>query len=76
MSSRVSWFRSILSPNSGDMIIFQSRRSPAFCYPIEDVRQRDAFGLITKNADCVGQSHALTGDVAAVRSPLAGNFVW
>ena len=31
MSSRVSRSRSIRSPNSGDMIIFQSRGSPALC---------------------------------------------
>jgi hypothetical protein len=58
------------------MIIIPEPPVASFLPPIEDVRQRDAFGLITQNADCVGQSHALTGDVAAVRSPLAGNFVW
>jgi hypothetical protein len=55
---------------------FPEPRVASFLPPIENLRQRHAFDLIAKNADNGALPHALTGDVAAVRSPLAGDFVW
>src|ERR1700733_11060131 len=71
--SRVSRFKSALSPNSGDTINFQRRSSPAF----EPFRDVDGFSA-TIEPNSLGialLSGALTGDVAPMGSPLSGNGI-
>jgi len=52
------------SPNSGEMIIFQSRGSPAFCQRSRTFRRHNDFALVAKSAGFVALRCTVAGDVA------------
>jgi hypothetical protein len=76
MSSRVSWFRSISFAEFRRYDHFPETRVAILLPAIQDFRRRDGLAPIVKSATRTVLGCALTGDVAAVCSPLAGDSFW